>query len=156
MTANQLRRGRLAVGLAILTTAGLLFLALWAVGPQLLQDVGASYGQRVYAPERLEYCPGDALTFSYTVAPRTAGPIEIVSSWRNATRRTSLLDETKIQHANIIEAVPAISASLTITIPVSAQMLPGSEWQFVRSVRRLGTARFDMFIVPFKIAEGCD
>lgn len=156
MTANQLRRGKRAVGAALVTTVILLFVAMWAVGPQLLQDVGASYGQRVYQPERAEYCPGEALAFSYTVAPRTPGPIEIVSSWRNAARRTSLLSETTVQHANIVEAVPAISANLTVTIPISPQMLPGSEWQFVRSVRRLGTSRFDMFVVPFRIAEGCD
>ena len=156
MTANQLRRGRLAVGLAILTTAALLFLALWAVGPQLLQDVGASYGQRVYVPERPEYCPGEALTFAYTVAPRTPGPIEIVSSWRNDSRGTTLLAESTVQHANIIRAAPTISATLSITIPVSPQMQPGSRWVFSRSVRKMGSTRFEMLTVPFAIRDDCD
>jgi len=156
MTISQLRRGRWAVGMAILTTVALLFLALYAVGPQLLQDVGARYGQPVYLPDRPTYCPGELLTAHYDVAPREPGPIEIVSSWRNATRSTTLLDKTTIQHANVVEPVAPISASLSVTIPYSIQMQPGTEWQFVRSVRSMGTSKFSMFYVPFTIADGCD
>lgn len=156
MTVSQLRRGRRLVALAILVTAGLLLLALAAIGPQLLRDAGARYSQPAYAPERPTYCSGEVLTFHYEVAPREPGPIEIVSSWRNATRATTLLDKTIIQHANVIEAVAPISASLSVTIPYSVQMQPGTDWQFVRSVRSMGTSKFSMFYVPFTIGDGCD
>lgn len=156
MTTSQIRRGRWAVGMAILTTVALLFLALYAVGPQLLHDVGAQYGQREYQPERSEYCPGEVLRFSYTVAPRTPGPVEIMSSWRNDSRGTTLLPETIIQHANILRAAPAITATLSITIPISVQMQPGSRWVFSRSVRKMGSTRYDMLTVPFAIKDDCD
>ena len=156
MTTSQIRRGRWAVGMAILTTVALLFLALYAVGPQLLQDVGASYGQREYLPERSEYCPGEVLRFSYTVAPRTPGPVEIMSGWRNDSRGTSLLAETTVQHANIVRAAAAITATLSITIPVSPQMQPGSRWVFSRSVRKMGSTRFEMLTVPFAIRDDCE
>ena len=153
MTVSQLRRGRRLVALAILITAGLLLLALSAIGPQLLRDAGARYSQPSYAPERATYCPGEVLIFRYDVAPRQPGPIEIVSSWRNASRKTTLLDATTIQHANIIEAVAPISATLSVTIPYSVQMQPGTDWQFVRSVRSMGTSKFSMFYVPFRIGD---
>lgn len=156
MTAEQVRRGRLFVVLAILTTATMLLAAIVAIGPQLLQDVGARYGQPVYLPDRPTYCPGEVLTAHYDVAPREPGPIEIVSSWRNVTRQTTLLDRTTIQHANVVEPVAPISASLSVTIPYSVQMLPGTDWQYVRSVRRMGTSKFSMFYVPFTIGDGCD
>ena len=157
MTSTQRQQGRRLVLLAILLTAIMLSVAMVAVGPSLFADVAAKYGQRVYQPERAEYCPGDALRFAYTVQPVSPGQIEIMTSWRNADRRTTLLDETKRQYANVWESSPApIQAALTVTIPTSPQMIPGSNWQFVRSVRKLGQPDATMLAVPFRIAPDCD
>lgn len=156
MTISQLRRGRQMVALAILLTAGLLFAALWAVGPQLLQDVSARYGQPSYAPDRAEYCPGDALHFAYEVAPRVPGPVEIMGAWCNVQRGNCLLNDTTVRYAVVTDERAPITATLTVTVPTSAMLLPGTQWQYVRSVRRLGQPSFDMFTVPFTIADGCD
>ena len=156
MTNAQRQQSRRLVLLAILVVAVMFGVALAAVGPSLFDDIAAQYGQRVYEPDRAEYCPGDAMRFAYTVQPVSPGQVEIMTSWRNVDRRTTLLAETQRQHANIWEAAPApIQGALTVTIPVSPQMLPGSNLQYVRSVRKLGQSDSDMFAVPFRIAGDC-
>lgn len=157
MTASQLRRGKMLVALSIAASALMLLAAIYAVGPALFADIAAEYGRRVYEPERAEYCPGEVLRAGYTVQPVSAGQVEIMGSWRNADRRTTLLPETTRQWANIWEAAPEpITATLSITIPISPQMIPGSNWMYVRSVRKLGQSDADMFAVPFVIRAGCD
>ena len=156
MTVSQLRRGRWAVGLALLTTASLLLLAVWAVGPQLLQDVGARYGQPSYAAERPEYCPGEPLRFTYEVAARQPGPVEIMGAWCNVERGNCLLNDTTLRYAIVTEYRTPITTTLTVTIPTSSMLQPGTHWQYVRSVRRMGQDRFDMFTVPFVISDACD
>lgn len=157
MTASQLRRGRLLVALAIAASALMLLAAIYAMGPALFADIAAEYGRRIYQPEQTEYCPGEVLRASYTVQPISAGQVEIMGSWRNVDRRTTLLPETMRQYANIWEAAAApITATLAVTIPSSPQMIPGSSWMYVRSVRKLGQPDADMFAVPFSIANGCD
>jgi len=156
MTVSQLRRGRWAVGLALLTTASLLLLAVWAVGPQLLQDVGARYGQPTYSADRVEYCPGEPMRFTYDVAARQPGPVEIMGAWCNVDRGNCLLNDTTVRYAIVTEQRPAITSTLTVTIPLSSMLQPGTRWQYVRSVRRMGQDRFDMFTVPFVISESCD
>lgn len=157
MTASQLRRGRLLVALSIAASALMLLAAIYAVGPALFADIAAEYGRRVYLPERAEYCPGEVLRASYTVQPISAGQVEIMGSWRNVNKRTTLLPETTRQYANVWEAAPApIAATLAVTIPVSPQMVSGSNWMYVRSVRKLGQPDADMFAVPFVIRAGCN
>lgn len=156
MTVSQLRRGRWAVGLALLMTASLLLLAVWAVGPQLLQDVSARYGQPTYAAERAEYCPGETLRFTYDIAARQPGPVEIMGAWCNVDRGNCLLNDTTLRYAIVTEYRPPITATLTVTIPTSSLLQPGTRWQYVRSVRRMGTDKFSMFTVPFTIAPSCD
>ena len=156
MTVSQLRRGRWMVALAILTTVSLLLAALVAIGPQLLEDVGARYTQPSYAPEQAEYCPGDVLHASYQVAPREPGPVEIMGAWCNVDRGNCLLNDTTVRYGIIADSYPAISTTLSVTVPTSAQLTAGTRWQYVRSVRRLGQPSFDMFTVPFTIADGCD
>ena len=155
MTASQLHRGRWAVGLALLTAASLLLLAVWAVGPSLLHDVGARYGQPSYVAEQAEYCPGDAMRFTYQVAGRTPGPVEIMGAWCNVDRGNCLLNDTTVRYAIVTEQRPAITSTLTVTIPLSSMLQPGTRWQYVRSVRKLGQEKFDMFTVPFSIANDC-
>lgn len=156
MTANELRRGRWAVGLALLTTASLLLLAVWAVGPSLLRDVGARYGQPTYSAERAEYCPGEPMRFTYQVAARQPGPVEIMGAWCNVERGNCLLNDTTLRYAIVTEYRTPITATITVTIPRSSMLQPGTHWQYVRSVRRMGQDRFDMFTVPFVISDACD
>lgn len=156
MTSAQRQQGQRLVLLAILVVAVLLGVALAAIVPRLLVEVPASYGASVYLPDSPTYCPGDVLRASYRVQRRVPGPVEIMGSWQNVDRGTSLLNETTQQYANIVESGVAITASLAITIPTSPQMLPGSRWRYVRSVRQLGQAEFNMFTVPFVIAGDCN
>lgn len=156
MTASQLRRGKWTVGLALLTTASLLLLAVWAVGPQLLKDAGARYSQPSYSAEQAEYCPGEPMRFVYSIAGRTPGPVEIMGAWCNVERGNCLLNDTTVKYAIVTEPRPAITATLTVTIPTSSMLQPGTRWQYVRSVRRMGQDKFDMFTVPFTIAGSCD
>lgn len=154
MTVSQLRRGRWAVGLALLTTASLLLLAVWAVGPQLLQDVGARYGQPTYSADRVEYCPGDVLRADYVIERRHPGPVEIVSSWCTPAN-VCVLALSSVQHGIIFAPTAPITATLTITIPTSSRLTPGSEWVYARTVRQKGRAQYDLFTVPFRIAMQC-
>lgn len=157
MTNAQRQQSRRLVLLAILLAAIMLAVAMAAVGPQLIGDVAARYGGLVYQPEQAEYCPGEVLRASYTVQPISAGQVEIMGSWRNVERQTTLLPETTRQWANIWEASPTpITAALAVTIPVSTQMIPGSSWMYIRSVRKLGQSDVNMLAIPFVIRAGCD
>lgn len=156
MTNAQRQQSRRLVLLAILPTAIMLAVAMAAVGPQLIGDVAASYSQTAYRPEHEEYCPGDVLRVSYRVDLRATGPVEIVGAWCSITRGNCLLNSTTTQHGVIVEPLPPISTTLAVTVPYSAQLTAGSQWQYVRTVRRLGQARFEMFTVPFTVGQGCD
>lgn len=156
MTSEQARQGRRVVALAILVTVALLFSAIAAVGPQLAGDVAAGYGQPEYRPEHEEYCPGDVLRVTYRVDLRATGPVEIMGAWCSISRGNCLLNDTTIRHGVIVEPLAPISTTLAVTVPHSVQLTPGSAWQYVRSVRRLGQSQFEMFTVPFTVGQGCN
>lgn len=154
MTSAPRQQGRRLVLLAILVVATLLAVAFAAIGPALFQQVSVSYGAPEYLPERAEYCPGEVMRVPYQIARRQPGPVEIIGSWCTPAGACALPLST-IQYGNVAQERPSVAATLTITIPVSERMTPGSEWVYVRSVRQTGQEQFSMFTVPFRIKADC-
>lgn len=154
MTIEARIKSQRIVALAILTTALLLLAAVATVGPQLAGDLIASYAQPTYAPEQAEYCPGDVLRADYLIERRHPGPVEIVSSWCTPAN-VCILALSSVQHGVIFTPIAPITATLTVTIPTSSRLTPGSEWVYARTVRQAGQAQYDLFTVPFRIAIQC-
>lgn len=155
MTSAQRQQGRRLVLLAILVVAVLLSVALAAIGPTLFQEISASYGAPVYLPEQAEYCPGDNLRVIYEIQRRQPGPVEVIGAWCTTTN-TCLLADTTVRYGIVFAPSAAVTATLSVTIPVNARMTPGSEWVYARTVRNVGGHEFSLFTVPFTIADGCD
>ena len=140
--------------LAILVVAVMFGVALAAVGPTLFEEVSANYGADIYAPERAEYCPGDNLRVVYEIQRRQNGPVEVIGAWCTASNTCLLLDTT-VRYGVVFAPSAAVTATLSVTIPVNARMTPGSEWVYARTVRNVGGHDFDLFTVPFRIAADC-
>ncbi len=155
MSIESVKRGKLLLSTSIILLACLILLLSYSITPDLLNSLSAGYSDRVYAPDLPTYCPGDTMTFDYSVVRLQEGTVEITSSWCAYNTNNCLLDKTTVRRANIFRDVPPYPVNGSVVIPVDPKIKAGEVWVYSRSVQRIGTDKHSMFIVPFTVGDNC-
>lgn len=100
------------------------------------------------------YCPGETISFSYSVNLEQIGLVEITSSWCEASRGTCLLAESQISKAVITKPFHLDNVVRPIAIPSSLQP-EVYEWEYRQAVMINGKL-VDLLAVPFTLRDDCE